>query len=59
MRIRIRDPGSFTPWTRDAKNSDPGSGINIPDLQYRKTPQDKYKKDVNKYQITVKINTSL
>jgi hypothetical protein len=37
MRIRTRDPDSFLPWIRDPgwKNSDPGSGINIPDQQHR------------------------
>jgi hypothetical protein len=36
MRIPIRDPEFFLPWIRDPswKNSDPGSGINIPDPQY-------------------------
>jgi hypothetical protein len=32
MRIRIRDPESFCHWIR--QNSDPGSGINIPDPQH-------------------------
>jgi hypothetical protein len=36
MQIRIRDPGSCQPWIRDPgwKNSDPESGINIPDPQH-------------------------
>jgi hypothetical protein len=29
----IRD-GTFLPWIRDRKNSDPGSSINIPDPQH-------------------------
>jgi hypothetical protein len=31
------DPGSFLPWIQDPgwKNSDPGAGINVPDLQHR------------------------
>jgi hypothetical protein len=33
--MRIRDPGwrQFGSGIRDGKKSDPGSGINIPDLQ--------------------------
>ncbi len=36
MWIRIRDPKSFWPWIQDPgwKNSDPESGINIPDQQH-------------------------
>jgi hypothetical protein len=30
--VRIRE--SFWPWIRDRKNSDPGSGINIPDPKH-------------------------
>jgi hypothetical protein len=34
MQVRIRDPGSCKPWIREWKNSDPESGINIPDPQH-------------------------
>ncbi len=34
MRMRIRDPEIFLTWIRDGKNSDLGSGINIPDPQH-------------------------
>jgi hypothetical protein len=38
------DPGIFSLWIRDGKNSHPGSGINIPDPQHwytrEQTPRD-------------------